>query len=60
MATMTTAFWHPFADMAAVSRREMTIERGEGVWVYDSDDNRSRGAETRISVALPRCSASRE
>src|SRR3954449_11414644 len=40
MATMTTAFWHPFADMAAVSRRELTIERGGGVWVWDSDGNR--------------------
>lgn len=40
MATMTTAFWHPFADMGAVSRHELTIERGEGVWVWDSEDNR--------------------
>jgi adenosylmethionine-8-amino-7-oxononanoate aminotransferase len=40
MATTTTAFWHPFADMGAVSRRELTIDRGEGVWVWDSEDNR--------------------
>jgi putrescine---pyruvate transaminase len=36
-ATATTRFWHPFADMGAVSQRELVIERGEGVHVYDSD-----------------------
>ena len=34
------AFWHPFADMGAVSREELIIERGEGPWVFDSDDRR--------------------
>ena len=29
--TMTTSFWHPFADMGAVSRSELVIERGEGM-----------------------------
>src|SRR5215218_2423861 len=38
--TATSRFWHPFADMGAVSHRELLIERGEGVWVYDSDDRR--------------------
>jgi putrescine aminotransferase len=38
--TATTRFWHPFADMGAVSRREFVVERGEGVWVYDADDRR--------------------
>ena len=38
--TATTRFWHPFADMGAVSQRELLIERGEGVWVYDADDRR--------------------
>jgi putrescine aminotransferase len=38
--TATTRFWHPFADMGAVSQHELTIERGEGVWVYDTDDRR--------------------
>jgi putrescine---pyruvate transaminase len=38
--TATTRFWHPFADMGAVSQRELVIERGEGVWVYDADDRR--------------------
>lgn len=32
-----TALWHPFSDMAAVAEREFVIERGEDVWVYDSD-----------------------
>jgi len=30
-----TAFWHPFADMAEVAGREVTIVRGEGVRVWD-------------------------
>ncbi len=34
------SFWHPFADMAAVSQSELVIERGEGVWVYDADGKR--------------------
>jgi adenosylmethionine-8-amino-7-oxononanoate aminotransferase len=38
--TTTTRFWHPFADMGAVSRQELRIERGEGVWVYDADGRR--------------------
>jgi adenosylmethionine-8-amino-7-oxononanoate aminotransferase len=39
-ATATTRFWHPFADMGAVSRAELVIERGEGVYVYDTEGNR--------------------
>ena len=27
--TTTTAFWHPFADMASVSQQELLIERGK-------------------------------
>jgi adenosylmethionine-8-amino-7-oxononanoate aminotransferase len=38
--TATTRFWHPFADMGAVSRHELLIERGEGAWVYDADNRR--------------------
>src|SRR3954452_23372235 len=34
------AFWHPFADMAAVARSEFVIDRGEGPWVYDEAGNR--------------------
>jgi adenosylmethionine-8-amino-7-oxononanoate aminotransferase len=39
-ATATTRFWHPFADMGSVSRSQLIIERGEGVWVYDADGRR--------------------
>ncbi len=39
-STKTTAFWHPFADMGAVSRSELVIERGEGVYVYDAEGRR--------------------
>ena len=35
-----TALWHPFADMGAVSQRELVIERGEGVHVFDADGRR--------------------
>src|SRR5918911_489273 len=51
MATITTAFWHPFADMGAVCRRELTIERGEGVWVWDSEDNRYLDATASLWYA---------
>jgi putrescine aminotransferase len=40
VSTATTRFWHPFADMGSVSQNELLIERGEGVWVYDSEGNR--------------------
>jgi putrescine aminotransferase len=36
----TTALWHPFADMSSVPDRELVIERGEGVWVYDESGKR--------------------
>ena len=38
--TMTTSFWHPFADMGAVSQSELVIERGEGVYVFDTEGRR--------------------
>jgi adenosylmethionine-8-amino-7-oxononanoate aminotransferase len=34
------AFWHPFADMGAVSRNELIIDRGEGPWIYDEAGTR--------------------
>jgi adenosylmethionine-8-amino-7-oxononanoate aminotransferase len=39
-APSTHRFWHPFADMAAVSRSELMIERGEGVHVVDAEGRR--------------------
>src|SRR3954470_4318509 len=38
--TRTTRFWHPFADMGAVSRSEFVIVRGEGVHVFDAEGRR--------------------
>jgi adenosylmethionine-8-amino-7-oxononanoate aminotransferase len=38
--TVTTSYWHPFADMGAVSQAELVIERGEGAYVFDSDGKR--------------------
>ncbi|MBT8212409.1 MAG: aminotransferase class III-fold pyridoxal phosphate-dependent enzyme, partial [Acidimicrobiia bacterium] len=31
------AFWHPFAFMGRVDGNEFTVDRGEGVYVYDTD-----------------------
>jgi adenosylmethionine-8-amino-7-oxononanoate aminotransferase len=36
----TPALWHPFADMSTAPGREVVIERGEGVWVYDESGRR--------------------
>ena len=36
----STRFWHPFADMAKVDGNEIVIERGEGVWVWDTEGRR--------------------
>ena len=34
-------FWHPFADMRAVSERgELVLERGDGYYVFDVDGRR--------------------
>ena len=39
-ATRDTRLWHPFADMGAVRGKELVIERGEDVWVWDTDGRR--------------------
>jgi putrescine aminotransferase len=49
--TTTTAFWHPFADMGAVSRQDFLIERGEGVYVFDADDRRYLDATASLWYA---------
>jgi putrescine---pyruvate transaminase len=51
VTTTTTRFWHPFADMGAVSERELLIERGEGVWVFDGDGNRYLDATASLWYA---------
>jgi adenosylmethionine-8-amino-7-oxononanoate aminotransferase len=35
-----TPLWHPFANMATVDGAELVIERGEGVWLYDTEGKR--------------------
>ena len=40
-AEMTeTRFWHPFADMSAVKNSEFVVDRGEDVWVWDTNGRR--------------------
>ena len=39
-AARDTRFWHPFADMGSVRHAELLIERGEDVWVWDSEGTR--------------------
>jgi putrescine---pyruvate transaminase len=46
-----TRFWHPFADMGAVSERELVIDRGDGVWVFDADGNRYLDATASLWYA---------
>jgi adenosylmethionine-8-amino-7-oxononanoate aminotransferase len=36
-----TRFWHPVADMYAVSQSgELVLDRGEGVWIWDEEGRR--------------------
>jgi len=35
-----TSYWHPFASMGDVAGAELVIERGEGVYVYDTAGTR--------------------
>ena len=37
---MASAYWHPFADMAAVPGHELVIARGEGVYLWDDQGKR--------------------
>ena len=46
-----TRLWHPFADMGAVRRKELIIERGEDVWVWDSDGTRYLDATASLWYA---------
>jgi putrescine aminotransferase len=49
--TTATRFWHPFADMGAVSENELVIERGEGVYVYDGAGTRYLDATASLWYA---------
>jgi len=44
-------FWHPFADMGAIRHRELVIERGENVWVWDADGRRYLDATASLWYA---------
>lgn len=44
----SSAFWHPFADMSKVSVNQFRIERGEGVWVFDSEGRRYLDATSSL------------
>jgi adenosylmethionine-8-amino-7-oxononanoate aminotransferase len=35
-----TALWHPFAEMGEVAGRELVLDRGEGVFVWDEQGRR--------------------
>ncbi len=48
---MSTKFWHPFAAMGSVAEAELTIERGEDVWVFDSDGRRLLDATASLWYA---------
>src|SRR5436305_4732366 len=43
--------WHPFADMGAVRHAELVIERGEDVWVWDSEGKRYLDATASLWYA---------
>ena len=36
----TQHLWHPFADMSRVAGDELIVDRGEGVWVFDTEGRR--------------------
>jgi putrescine---pyruvate transaminase len=50
-ATRDTRLWHPFADMGSVRHRELVIERGEDVWVWDSEGRRYLDATASLWYA---------
>ena len=35
-----TKFWHGYADMSLVPGNEIVMNRGEGVWIYDTEGRR--------------------
>ncbi|MGH2868716.1 MAG: aspartate aminotransferase family protein [Solirubrobacteraceae bacterium] len=46
-----TRLWHPFADMGSVRRKELVIERGEDVWVWDAEGRRYLDATASLWYA---------
>jgi putrescine---pyruvate transaminase len=49
--TNDTRLWHPFADMGAVRHAEFVIDRGEDVWVWDTDGKRYLDATASLWYA---------
>jgi putrescine aminotransferase len=43
--------WHPFADMGAIRHAELVIERGEDVWVWDTEGRRYLDATASLWYA---------
>jgi len=37
---MPSRYWHPFADMHVVANNEVVMDRGDGVWVWDTAGRR--------------------
>jgi adenosylmethionine-8-amino-7-oxononanoate aminotransferase len=50
-ASQETRFWHPFADMGSVRTKELVIDRGEDVWVWDADGRRYLDATASLWYA---------
>lgn len=48
---MSSRFWHPFAEMGSVAESELVIERGQDVWVFDSEGNRLLDATASLWYA---------
>ncbi len=46
-----TRLWHPFADMGHVRDHELVVERGEDVWVYDTEGRRYLDATASLWYA---------
>jgi adenosylmethionine-8-amino-7-oxononanoate aminotransferase len=46
-----TRLWHPFADMGAVRRDELVIDRGEDVWVWGANGRRYLDATASLWYA---------
>jgi putrescine aminotransferase len=49
--TRDSRLWHPFADMGAVRSDELVIERGEDVWVWDTEGRRYLDATASLWYA---------
>jgi putrescine---pyruvate transaminase len=46
-----TRLWHPFADMSVVRNAELVLDRGEDVWIWDTDGKRYLDATASLWYA---------